>query len=65
MTKNTTHKPKTNCGCNLCGRGREYYRIIDKLPKEEREFMHKFYEYILCLETDNAVYEYNERKAKS
>lgn len=61
MDKENPTNNKSNCQCDLCKRGRKYYEIIDTLPAEERQWMHEFYEYILCLENDNAV---NELKLK-
>lgn len=35
------------CNCNLCERGRRYYRNTAKLPKTERDWMRGFYDAVL------------------
>lgn len=40
------------CECILCKRGREYYRITERLPEDEKKWMRDFYDSVLDTETE-------------
>jgi hypothetical protein len=44
--------PTSRCECKLCKRGREYYRITERLPADEQKWMREFYDAVLDTETE-------------
>lgn len=45
------------CQCFLCKRSARYYKNISKLPREERDWMRAFYEYVMDFECERSMQE--------
>lgn len=45
----------SKCNCDLCKRGRRYYKNTAKLPKSERDWMRGFYDAVLDAECEEEM----------